>query len=93
MQIHLTGRNIEITEALKTFTTEKFSKLEHHHKNIKNVNVTFHVENVTHVAEASLHLNGAEFHASAKSADMYSAIDALVDKIGKQITKHKEKMR
>lgn len=91
MQLHFTGRNLEITPALKSFATEKFQKIEKRDSSITNVNVIFQVENVTHIAEATLHLNGAEIHASAKAEDMYSAIDTLVDKLVGQITKHKEK--
>lgn len=92
MQLHFTGRNIELTPALKTFATEKFERIQRRDAHITNVNITFHVEHVSHIAEANLHLDGAEIHASAKAEDMYSAIDALVDKLVIQITKHKEKL-
>ena len=58
---------------------------------IKNMSVVLHVENLTHIAEATLVIDGTELHATAKSNDMYSAIDELVDKLITQITKHKEK--
>ncbi len=91
MQLHFTGRNIELTPALKNFTTEKFQRLERRHSNIPQVKITFQIENVDHIAEATLHLDGAEIHASAKSNDMYSAVDELIDKLISQVTKHKEK--
>lgn len=91
MQLNITGRNIEITPALRTITTEKFQRIERRDSNINQVHVIFQVENLTHHAEATLHLSGAELHASAKADQMYSAIDALVDKLLTLITKHKEK--
>lgn len=91
MQLHFTGRNIEVTPALKTFTTDKFQRLERRYADIDTIKITFQVENVTHIAEATLHLDGTEIHASAKDNDMYAAIDSLVDKLMGQITKHKEK--
>jgi putative sigma-54 modulation protein len=91
MQLHFTGRNVEVTPALKTFTTEKLERLKKRAANITNINVTFHIENVTHIAEANLHVDGIELHASANGSDMYSAIDMLVDKLLTQLTKHKEK--
>lgn len=91
MQLHFTGRNFEITPALKSFATEKFQRLERRDSSITNIHLTFHVENLTHIAEATLHVSGAEIHASAKSEDMYIAIDELIDKLMGQITKHKEK--
>ena len=93
MQLNFTGRNIEVTPALKTFTAEKMERVERRYSTIKHVDVVFHVENVTHIAEATAHLDGAEIHATAKSTDMYAAIDELVDKLLTQITKHKEKQK
>ena len=92
MQLHFTGRNIEITDALKNFTEDKFQRLARHHANISNVHIVFHVENLTHIAEATAHVPGTEIHASAESNDMYVAIDELIDKLVAQITKHKEKI-
>ena len=92
MQLHFAGRNIDITPALKTFATEKLLPLEKRFNHITNVFVTFHLENITHIAEATVHMNGTEIHATAKDEDMYKAIDALVEKLLGQITKHKEKI-
>lgn len=92
MQLHFVGKNIDVTEAIKNFTTEKFKPLEKRFSGITNVNVVFHVEHVTHIAEATLTFNGTQIHASAHDNDLYNAIDALVDKLAGQITKHKEKM-
>lgn len=91
MQLHFTGRNIEVTPALKTFTQEKFQRLERRHANIGNINIIFQIENLTHTVEATVHMSGVEIHAEAQAEDMYAAIDELVDKLATQITKHKEK--
>ena len=91
MQLHFTGRNIELTEALKTFTQEKFQRIERRDHPISKVDFVFHVDNLTHTAEATIHLPGVELHAKADSDDMYIAIDELVDKISSLLIKHKEK--
>lgn len=92
MQIQITGRNLEVTPALKSFVQEKLSRLSHHDQAISMINVTFHIENVEHIAEATVHLMGTELHAKAESHDMYSAIDKLLDKLTTQVIKHKEKL-
>lgn len=92
MNIHYTGRNIEVTPALKTFTAEKMERLENRFKTLSDVHVTFRVEHLSQIAEATAHVGGAEIHASSTSEDMYNAIDDLVDKLHTQITKHKEKI-
>jgi putative sigma-54 modulation protein len=91
MQLNFVGKNIEITSALKTFTTEKFRPLERRFSKITKVNVVFHIEHLTQTVEATLHFNGTEIHAAAKDDDMYKAIDELIHKLMGQLTKHKEK--
>lgn len=92
MQLHFVGKNIDVTPALKSFTTDKFKPLEKRYSHITNVNVVFHVEHHSQIAEATVHFNGTEIHASATSEDMYKSIEALADKLLGQITKHKEKL-
>jgi putative sigma-54 modulation protein len=91
MQLSFTGRNIDLTDALKNFTQEKFQRVERRDHHISKIDVVFRIENLTHTAEATAHLPGAEIHAKAEGLDMYTAIDELVDKLSKLITKHKEK--
>lgn len=92
MQLQFTGRHIDLTPALKQFTTEKFQRLEKFFKEEHPINIVLHVEHATHIAEATLHIDKIEIHANAKSGDMYQAIDELVSKLQAQIVKHKEKL-
>lgn len=57
------------------------------------VHVVLKVEKVTHTSDATLHVNGGEIHASAEGQDMYAAIDGLIDKLARQLTKHKDKLK
>ena len=91
MQINFTGHRIEVTTALKTFTEEKFDKLERHFEKIMAINVIFDVEKLRQIAEATVLISKGELHASSESEDMYTAIDSLVDKLDRQLMKHKEK--
>lgn len=91
MQLNFTGRNIELTDALKAFTHDKFQRVERRDHHISKIDIVFRIENLTHTAEATAHLPGIELHATAEAMDMYAAIDELVDKLSKLITKHKEK--
>jgi putative sigma-54 modulation protein len=92
MQLSFTGKNIEITPALKTITEKKLSTLEKHFSHISKINIVLHIENVTQIAEATAIVNGTDIHARAESDDMYHAIDMMVDKLLTQVTKHKEKI-
>ncbi len=91
MQINISGHHVELTPALKDYITTKFDKLERHFDQITNCQVTLEVEKVRQMAEATLHVSGGEIHAKAENEDMYAAIDALVDKLDRQILKYKEK--
>ncbi|SQJ12192.1 sigma(54) modulation protein [Salmonella enterica subsp. enterica] len=91
MQLNITGHNVEITEALREFVTTKFAKLEQYFERINQVYVVLKVEKVTHISDATLHVNGGEIHASAEGQDMYAAIDGLIDKLARQLTRHKDK--
>jgi len=93
MQINITGHHIDVTPALKKYVTTKFDKLERHFDNVLDVHVTLTVEKLRHQAEADLRLSGNRIHAEATDGDMYAAIDLLIDKLDRQIVKHKEKVQ
>jgi len=93
MQINLTGHHIEITEALRDYVDNKFAKLERHFDHINNVHVILNVEKLNQKAEATVHLNGGEVFATSEHEDMYAAIDGLIDKLDRQVIKHKEKLK
>ena len=92
MQINLSGHHIEITDPLRDFVNSKFAKLERHFEQINNVQVILTVEKLNQVAEAKLNVNGGEIFANSQHADMYAAIETLIDKLDRQIIKHKEKL-
>ena len=93
MQINLTGHHVEITDSLRSYVDTKFTKLERHFDHISNVHVILNVEKLNQKAEATVHLSGAEVFASSENTDMYAAIDSMVDKLDRQVIKHKEKMK
>ncbi|WP_028115737.1 ribosome hibernation promoting factor [Ferrimonas senticii] len=92
MQINLTGHHVDITDALRSYVHEKFEKLERHFEHINNVHVILEVQKVQQIAEAKLHVNGGEVFAAHQHDNMYAAIDGLIDKLDRQVIKHKEKL-
>ncbi|NQY34030.1 MAG: ribosome hibernation promoting factor [Alteromonadaceae bacterium] len=92
MQINLTGHHVEITDSLRDYVNTKFTKLERHFDHINNVHVVLNVEKLKQQAEATVHLNGSEVFASSQNDDMYASIDSLIDKLNRQILKHKGKI-
>ncbi|KTD54973.1 ribosome-associated, sigma 54 modulation protein [Legionella sainthelensi] len=93
MQINITGHHMDVTPAIRAFTEEKFDKLERHFDQITSINVVFGVEKLRQIAEATVYIAKGELHASSESDDLYTAIDTLIDKLDRQLIKHKEKNR
>jgi putative sigma-54 modulation protein len=91
MQVIVTGHHLEVTDALKAHIDAKFEKLARHFDNVTDVHVILSVEKLVQKAEATLQLSGAKLFAEDSQEDMYAAIDAMVDKLERQISKHKEK--
>jgi putative sigma-54 modulation protein len=93
MQIDVTGHHVEVTEPLRDYINTKFDKLERHFDNMVDAHVILTVEKLERKAEATLTVSGAKLFADCTDNDMYAAIDALVDKLDRQVVKHKEKRK
>jgi putative sigma-54 modulation protein len=93
MQLTITGDHIEVTPALRDYVSTKVQKLEHHFNHVTNIRVVLSVEKLEQKAEAKLNVSGGELFADAVDKDMYAAIDALIDKLDRQVKKHKEKLQ
>lgn len=99
MNLHISGHHVEVTPALKQFVTEKIQRLSRHIDDLLDVNVILTVDSPKHEgrhggrhqAEAKLHVSGANLFAKSTAPDMYAAIDLLMDKLDRQVTKFNAK--
>ncbi len=92
MQLNLTGHHVDITDSMRDYVTGKLDRLERHFDHVTNVHVILSVEKQRQKAEATVSISGNNLFANAENEDMYAAIDALIDKLDRQIKKHKEKV-
>jgi putative sigma-54 modulation protein len=93
MQVIVTGRHIEATDALKQYATEKFTRLDKYLPKGVQASITLSViKKVHHRAEAVIKSNGILIQASEETEEMYSAIDLLVEKIERRVRKYKERL-
>ena len=96
MQITIQGHQVDVTPALRDYCTSKFERITRHFDHLHELSIVLGIEKVLHKAEATMQFSGRKsartLHANATAADMYAAIDALDDKIDKQVKKHKEKL-
>jgi len=92
MQLNISGHHLDVTEAIRQYSTDKLSKIKHHFDQLININMILGIEKNLQIAEATIHVSGAELFAKAESPDMYASIDLLINKLDAQIRKHKEKL-
>ena len=91
MNLHLTGHHVEITPAIREYVSSKLERITHHFDRVIDVNVILSVEKLQRRIEANVHVSGRDIFCESEDADMYAAIDNLVDKLDRTILKHKQK--
>jgi len=92
MNLQLTGRHLEVTPAIREYATGKFGKIKRHFDNVIDVKIILSVEKLKQKAEATVHISGKDVFVECEDENLYAAIDSLVDKLDRQVLKHKEKM-
>ncbi|SMN16568.1 Ribosome hibernation protein YhbH [uncultured Candidatus Thioglobus sp.] len=92
MQLNISGHHLDITDAIRQHSEEKLAKIKHHFDHVININMILEVEKDVNIAEATIHISGADLFAKAESNDMYASIDQMVNKLDAQVRRHKEKL-
>lgn len=92
MNVTVTGRHMEMTDALKAHIDAALGKLESHFDKIIEVDVILDVQKNRHRAEINLHANGLHINGKEDTEDMYASVDAVVAKLDKQVRKYKDRI-
>jgi putative sigma-54 modulation protein len=93
MEMTVTFRHLEPSDALKNYVMEKVSRIEKYLSNITEVHIILTHEKLAHTAEVIVHANRAKITAREKHKDnMYASIDLMADKLERQVKKHKDKI-
>lgn len=94
MHIILTGRRIALTEAMRTYAEKKLARLSKHYNRISEMEVVVDEEGSQHKVEIIVKAdNHQRFVVNEVAEDAYACLDGAVDKIERQLTRHKEKSR
>jgi putative sigma-54 modulation protein len=93
MQIATTFRHMETSDALKSYVEEKTARVQKYIDEPINVQVFLTVEKIRHIAEITITAKGITIKASEETNDMYAAVDAVLDKIERQLRRYKEKIK
>lgn len=92
MDVTVAGHHVDVTDSLREYVVTKMARLERHSDQMTDIHCILTVEKLEHRAEATIHLNGGTVHADSVEENMYAAVDTLIDKLDRQVKKHKEKL-
>lgn len=92
MNLKITGLHLDVTSSLREYVENKLERVIRHVDNVIDISLTLSVDKLIQKAEVNVHLSGKDIHVEATDADMYAAIDALIDKLDRQVLKYKEKL-
>jgi putative sigma-54 modulation protein len=98
MNLTISGHHLEVTPALRNYVTGKLDRITRHFDQVMDVKVLLSIENQTEKerrqkAECNIHVKGSDMFAESAHADMYAAVDELVDKLDRQVVKHKDRLQ
>lgn len=92
MNLSISGHHVEVTPALRDYMTGKLDRIKRHFDHVIDVHAVMAVDRIGHKAEANVHVRGKDIHAECVDADMYAAIDAMIDKLDRQLIKYKSRL-
>lgn len=93
MNLNIRGENLEVTKALREYVEKKLGRLDKYFDAPpQSANVTLSVERGQHIVEVTIPLSGVLLRAEERQEDMYASVDLVVDKLERQIRKHKTKV-
>ena len=96
MNLTISGHHLEVTPALRSYVTGKLDRITRHFDQVVDVKVLLSIENQTEKerrqkAECNIHVKGSDMFAESAHEDMYAAVDALVDKLDRQVVRYKDR--
>ncbi len=91
MNLNITGHHLDVTPAIRDYVTEKLGRVVRHFDHVSGAHVILSVEKLRQKAEVTVHVRGKDIFVEAENENLYAAIDALTDKLDRQVLKHKEK--
>ena len=98
MNITISGHHLEVTPAIREHIQSKLELILRHFDQVIDITVTITVDKLKekekrHKADINLHVPGKDIHVESLAQDLYAAIDLLMDKLDRQVIKHKDKIQ
>ena len=92
MNLNINGHHLEVTPAIRNYVIEKLDRVKRHFDHVIDASVTISVVKLVQKADVTLHVRGKDIHAESSHENLYAAIDALADKLDRQVLRHKDKL-
>jgi putative sigma-54 modulation protein len=98
MNLTISGHHLEVTPALRNYVTTKLDRITRHFDQVVDIKVLLTVEKQKEKerrqrAECKIHVKGNDMFAESSHEDLYAALDELVDKLDRQVGKHKTRLQ
>ncbi len=98
MNLTISGHHVEVTPAMRSYVTTKLDRITRHFDQVVDVKVLLSVENDKEKerrqhAECNIHVKGNDMFAQTAHSDLYAAIDELMDKLDRQVVRHKDRIQ
>ena len=98
MNLTISGHHLEVTPALRNYVTTKLDRITRHFDQVVDVKVLLTVEKQKEKerrqkAEVTLHVKGRDIYVEHANEDLYAAIDTLMDKLDRQVMRHKDRLQ
>jgi len=98
MNLTISGHHLEVTPALREYVLTKLDRVTRHYEQVVDVSVLLSVEKLKEKerrqkAEVTLHSKGKDIFVETSHEDLYAAIDQLMDKLDRQVVRHKDKVQ
>lgn len=98
MNLTISGHHLDVSPALREYVTIKFDRITRHFDQVVDVKVLLTIEKLKEKqrrqrAECNIHVKGSDMFAESTHADLYAAVDELVDKLDRQVVRHKDRLQ
>ena len=98
MNLKISGHHLEVTSALRGYVTSKLERVTRHYEDLVDVRVILALDNprekqLRQRAECSIRVKGSELFDETANEDLYAAVDGLMDKLDRQVVKHKDRIQ
>jgi len=93
MNLIIHGHHLEVTPALRSYVQDKLTRIRRHFDHVIDVDVVLSVNKLQQKAEITLRVRGSALHAVSIEPDLYASIDSMMDKLDRQVLRHKDRLK